>query len=102
MSQFTRILGHLAWCVTLCGIALLAIFTESTGTDAACPACKCAEPSDVLATATLQNWHWVQVGGLRDARELPRLAAWGSGIIVVGGGSEMRASALQTTETFEP
>jgi hypothetical protein len=42
------------------------------------------------------------VAPLAEARELPRLVPWNGGILVVGGGSEIQARALATTEIFDP
>jgi hypothetical protein len=54
------------------------------------------------AESALRDWEWRAVGDLREPRELPRLVKWKDGVLIVGGGSELRATAASTTEVFDP
>lgn len=51
---------------------------------------------------TPKQWNWTSMGSLSEPRELPRLAKRGQEVLIVGGGSELRATALATTELFNP
>lgn len=47
-----------------------------------------------------KNWKWEEMPSLKDVRELPRLVQLDQGILVVGGGSELRETAMSSTEIF--
>jgi N-acetylneuraminic acid mutarotase len=54
-------------------------------------------------SANITTWVWNAMGPLKEARELPRLAVREPGVIIlIGGGSELRATATKSTETFDP
>ena len=71
----------------------------------ACSVGVCVGQEEDLKSLKMQvtRWAWDEMGDMKQERELPRLVTWkDGGILVIGGGSELKSTALKSTEIFDP